>query len=255
MSYDFESFLQVKRARHPEISAFCPFHSDRNPSFSANIETGFWKCFAGCGAGSYSHFLRMIAQEFRYSHPKNLGSSKDKSSSATMKKVAEYFYCNLSGHQRLKVVRLEDDEGNKSFYQSVVNNLGQWSPGGTKELLLPYRYKDWSHSHDPIIIVEGEKCAEYLTDWGYRTTTFVGGSNGWKSHYISYLKGKEVIILPDNDEPGLNFAQVIYESLTNIANVRVVQLPGLGTSEDVVDWLKNRLGTIEDFELEIMKNK
>ncbi len=31
----------------------CPFHQDKNPSFGFNTKTGKWKCFAGCGTGSY----------------------------------------------------------------------------------------------------------------------------------------------------------------------------------------------------------
>lgn len=31
--------------------ARCPFHDDKNPSFSVNLEEGVWNCFAGCGSG------------------------------------------------------------------------------------------------------------------------------------------------------------------------------------------------------------
>jgi len=34
----------------------CPFHDDRNASFSVNIEKNYWKCFAGCGGGSIIDF-------------------------------------------------------------------------------------------------------------------------------------------------------------------------------------------------------
>jgi len=30
-----------------EASALCPFHDDRNPSFSVNVDTGKWYCHAG----------------------------------------------------------------------------------------------------------------------------------------------------------------------------------------------------------------
>lgn len=32
----------------------CPFHEDRHPSFSYNVELDRWKCFAGCGGGKLS---------------------------------------------------------------------------------------------------------------------------------------------------------------------------------------------------------
>ena len=34
--------------------AHCPFHDDRSPSFSFNVELDRWKCFAGCGGGRLS---------------------------------------------------------------------------------------------------------------------------------------------------------------------------------------------------------
>ena len=30
----------------------CPFHTDSDPSFSINVKTGLWICFAGCGKGN-----------------------------------------------------------------------------------------------------------------------------------------------------------------------------------------------------------
>ena len=34
----------------------CPFHDDRNRSFSINTEKNYWHCFAGCGGGSLIDF-------------------------------------------------------------------------------------------------------------------------------------------------------------------------------------------------------
>lgn len=34
-----------------EKKARCPFHDDKNPSFSVNLADGAWKCWAGCGSG------------------------------------------------------------------------------------------------------------------------------------------------------------------------------------------------------------
>ena len=248
MSYDFESFLQVKKDRYPELQALCPFHDDHSPSFTANVQTGLWKCFAGCGAGTYSTFLKLIASEVRNVHIKTYRTPKNALYSAEMKRVAEYYYCNLNGYQRLKVIRLENGNGDKAIFQMVKDDDGGWSNGGTKELLLPYRYTDWSHIDKPIFIVEGEKCVEFLNSCGFGATTFIGGSNGWRSHYIDFLHGRKVIILPDNDPPGIDFSQTVYEALKNTSTAKIILLPGLGKSEDVVDWIRNGIGSIDDLE-------
>jgi hypothetical protein len=38
--------------------AICPFHDDRHPSFSFNVDEDRWKCFAGCGGGRLSLLAR-----------------------------------------------------------------------------------------------------------------------------------------------------------------------------------------------------
>lgn len=37
--------------------ACCPFHEDKNPSFSVNLSKGSWNCLAGCGGGGVVEFI------------------------------------------------------------------------------------------------------------------------------------------------------------------------------------------------------
>lgn len=37
--------------------ACCPFHNDKNPSFSIASDRPFWYCFAGCGSGDWIGYL------------------------------------------------------------------------------------------------------------------------------------------------------------------------------------------------------
>jgi len=51
---NFESFYRgelgdLRPGRGGEAMALCPFHREKNPSFSLNTETGVFNCF-GCGA-------------------------------------------------------------------------------------------------------------------------------------------------------------------------------------------------------------
>jgi hypothetical protein len=50
------------RPRGAEISASCPFHDDRHPSFSINGKTGQWYCHAGCGSGNATTLLARFLQ-------------------------------------------------------------------------------------------------------------------------------------------------------------------------------------------------
>jgi DNA primase len=47
-----------------ELISCCPLHQDSNPSFSLNLKTGLWICFAGCGQGD---FIELVARLYRVS--------------------------------------------------------------------------------------------------------------------------------------------------------------------------------------------
>jgi putative DNA primase/helicase len=71
------------------------------------------------------------------------------------------------------------------------------------------------------------------------------GAGKWKPEHSEFLRGADVVILPDNDEPGRNHADVVGASLQGIAkSVRVLQLPGLPPKGDIVDWARQG-GTVE----------
>jgi len=52
----------LRKTNFPQAKGMCPFHSDNTPSFSVNMETGLWKCFAGCGQGNAKEFERRMGQ-------------------------------------------------------------------------------------------------------------------------------------------------------------------------------------------------
>lgn len=92
---------------------------------------------------------------------------------------------------------------------------------------------------DFVFVVEGEKDADSLSNWGLTATTS-GSSTSWRSEFVKYFKAQLVCIVPDNDLAGQRFAETIAISLYSIATeVRILNLPGLSESQDVSDWLDN----------------
>lgn len=248
MKYDFRSFLCSVSKVGEELNARCPFHDDSRPSFSANVETGLWICHAGCGKGNYAQFLSRLGGDpqscVRYSRdPKSKRYVRDE----VFRTVAAYEYMDTSGTYHLRVTRQEKASGDKRFFQEHMGPDGRWVKGGAVNELLPYLMHLWSNSDSILFFVEGEKCAEFLNSKGLNATTVPGGANKWMPSYAKYFKGKRVVILPDNDEAGLKFARHVHISLhlQKAGSVTILQLPGLGPSEDVVDWLsQNR--TVND---------
>ncbi|MFL6113740.1 MAG: VapE domain-containing protein, partial [Catenulispora sp.] len=92
---------------------------------------------------------------------------------------------------------------------------------------------------DEVVVVEGEKAADRLAALGVAATCSPGGAGKWRKAYAQALKGKDVIVLPDNDEPGRKHGRDVANSLAGIArSVRAIELPGLPDKGDVADWLE-----------------
>jgi hypothetical protein len=76
--------------------------------------------------------------------------------------------------------------------------------------------------NEKVVLVEGEKCAEALIKEGICATTAMNGASAPtdKTDW-SPLKGKEVIIWPDNDEVGLAYAKAAAKAITNVGAISV----------------------------------
>ena len=88
------------------------------------------------------------------------------------------------------------------------------------------------------VLVEGEKCAEALIGIGITATTAMGGSKApTEKTDWSVLAGKEVLIWPDNDEPGMVYARNALEAITRIGGrARIIQIPkGMAEKWDAAD--------------------
>ncbi len=81
---------------------------------------------------------------------------------------------------------------------------------------------------DKVILVEGEKCADALIEQGMTATTAMLGANApiEKTDW-SPLKGKHVIIWPDNDEPGKQYAEKVVKKLTflGVLSLTLLEIP------------------------------
>src|SRR5262249_9539702 len=53
-----------------------------------------------------------------------------------------------------------------------------------------------------IFVVEGEKDADALAALGFVATTNAMGAGKWKAEYNESLRGRDVVVIPDNDNPG-----------------------------------------------------
>jgi hypothetical protein len=169
--------------------------------------------------------------------------------------AATYTYTDEAGETLLLVARLEyrfpdgsyvlkDGKRKKTFAQKRPdpNKPGAWIYDADGVRVVPYRLPELieaiGNGHR-IVVVEGEAKADLLWSWNVPATCCAGGAKKWKSEHSEFLRGADVIVVPDNDEPGCEHASLICGALQGVAaSICVVELPGLEPKGDVVDWAK-----------------
>ena len=118
---------------------------------------------------------------------------------------------------------------------------------------LPYNLPGiMQKPNQPVFVVEGEQCADVLIEAGLVATTNHGGAGKWGEEHAQHLEGRNVIVMPDNDQVGHRHADAVVASLWGKANqIKRVDLPGLPDKGDVVDYLRTH--TLEELVGEVRK--
>ncbi len=88
-----------------------------------------------------------------------------------------------------------------------------------------------------VFVVEGERDVETLREWGFVATTNAGGAKApWLPQFTEALRGREVILIPDADEPGRRRVLAIARALIGkAAKIIVLELEG---AKDVSEWFE-----------------
>ena len=60
----FRKHVQEVSISGEQLSGICPFHDDKNPSFSANIKNGMWKCHGCDASGNAEQFAEKVGEPF-----------------------------------------------------------------------------------------------------------------------------------------------------------------------------------------------
>ena len=88
----------------------------------------------------------------------------------------------------------------------------------------------------PVLIVEGEKDANAAWRIGLPATCNPGGAGKWRDEFNEFFRGADVVLVPDNDEPGWKHVNDIGARLKSVAaRVRVLVLPN--GAKDLTEWL------------------
>ncbi|MCY3594407.1 MAG: AAA family ATPase [Paracoccaceae bacterium] len=123
-------------------------------------------------------------------------------------------YQNRKG-EKVDVVRYEGEDGKdiKAY------------PTGIKGKFYPLNHQHIGREGS-IVIVEGEKCSDYIARFGYNATTWKGGAGNWKHTDFGCFKGRHCILWPDNAPDGIKAMNGLAFALDRLGcSISMVQIP------------------------------
>ncbi|MCG3139126.1 MAG: hypothetical protein HJJLKODD_03005 [Phycisphaerae bacterium] len=249
----------VKMIGKDKWQARCPAHNDRTPSLS--IMPGddgriLLKCHAGCTTQSVIQAAGLkMADLFDgtarvKSKPSQLFENASDAVTALERKhgrrAAIWTYYDGMGDPLGAVVRWDTPIG--KTLRPISRNGSGWVIEAMPEPRPLYQLPGLADD-ELVLVCEGEKCSDAATQIGFASTTSSGGSQAARKTDWTPLAGKEVVIFPDNDSAGEKYLADVIALLSNLKprpTVKVVRLPDLPDSGDIVDFVESRRAAGQD---------
>ena len=232
-------------------------NGDRKPSARWNPEKKTYYCDPCAEGGGWTKLERLIVTtttpvgwpEATPQRPVQRQREQPSHEPVEVVEVTDYNYHAADGTLAFNVVRMSD----KSFSQRHPNpdQPGLWIRNMDGVERVPYHLPELIAA-DPattVFIAAGEKDVDNLIALGAVATTNPGGEGKWLDAFSVYMEGRSVVVLGDNDDPGLKHVTAVGTSVSSRASsVKVIEtFPGLEDVEksDISDWIATGK-TLED---------
>ncbi len=227
-----------------DLTIRCPFHSDSTPSCSVSPrKNGCFHCF-GCGkSGSLTDLimqLQSITKGEAIQQTATAMGMEIEFHQPDEKALAIYSYRNDKGKLLKQILRYPDENGEKVFRQRrPAKGEWAWNTSGLPPMLFNVELLQFA---DVVGITEGEKDAQKITALGLNDGCLIGttsgGAESWDASLAKLLHWKRVVLMPDADEAGANYAADVKASLeAEGIEYRVVSFEDVG-AKDVTEFLE-----------------
>ena len=247
----FEEFIKcfdgVKRLNANSVKAICPCHNDKEPSLGISAKGGkiLINCLAGC---NYRDILAEVGLKDSdlFSDEKPRSTWRDNLESNIGKPIeAVYDYKDATGKYLYSKIRFVGKFIKCAVVDHKADRYKLEKPEGIYALYnLPAALKAIKKGV-PVYITEGEKDVDTLKKLHFTAVT-AGGVNNWRSEFAHYFTGARVVILPDNDVPGLDLKDKIIADLKPFAHSIKWVVTSKAEHGDVTDYLEKEGHSKED---------
>ena len=217
-------------------------NGDKNPSLSIDInEQGvpLFHCHGGCSQEDVFHTIRELhLLPELMERPDPLANIKPIPRNVLEQ---EWQYQDEDRQTVFVKQRFKIGETGKTYRLYKVDADGRRHSSLADARIVPYNLPqllDAKTAGRNIFLVEGEKAADAITSIGMIATTAHTGAGSWPEAITEYFAGAQVIILPDNDTPGWQYAHKAAAAILPIAkSVKVVDLGLQGQGDDAYEFL------------------
>jgi len=204
----------------------CPCHDDKSASLSLAVSDKggiVLNCFAGC---SWQDIKAEI--ERRGLLDKSPAVRKGRYDGAKF-----YYYYDLVGNTLCRKVKMPDK---KMWFERFESGA---YVAGLAGMTVPLYNLAAVTTADTVYLCEGEKDAETLITRGLCGTTNHAGAKSWAPHLTEQLKGKTVVLIPDNDEAGRKRVAIVAKALQGVVKELRVFIPdNVPEKGDITDWVE-----------------
>ncbi len=233
---EYKGVIKEAKIQGDQLVGRCPFHDDKEASFTANLKTGQCHCFCGCIDGNFTTFYaklhgidtkeaykEILDRYGKLEKPEEKPKSK-KNKSYTLKQYAmekrlpEDFLkgeCRAStgrdkdGTQFLKLPYYNEDGSAPIFRKRYANKEFRWSYGSAGKLIL---YGEWRleeiRKAGYAVLVEGESDTQSL--WYLKVPALgVPGAQNFNARMVPALQDLKIYLHIEPDQAGEAFLEKV----------------------------------------------
>ena len=261
---EYSIIKKAKPSGEDSIVGLCPFHDDSNSSFSVDLKTGKWFCFAENVGGNFIDFYAKMngistkeAYEKileKYNVPLKLEGEKEKKAELANYSLQQYSFekklpedflkkvCSLSTEKDyyqkntyLKIPYFLENGQKAVFRKRYGNKEFRWPKGSKGKIPL---YGEWRlteiRNASYVVLVEGESDTQSM--W-YMNFPCLGvpGAAMFKDEMAAKLKGIKIYLHKEPDQGGNTFVRKVTEILRKVGieeNVFVFSCNGIEKHKD-----------------------
>lgn len=243
---EYTAVIAKHKITGDNLIGLCPFHDDKNNSFSVDLKTGKWHCFAEDEGGNFVSFwakingidtrtaYKEILEKYGVSQEKQKPAKRENQSlgrdvsSYTLEQYSEdkklplSFLgktCGLStgrdrdGTTYLKIPYFGTDGQEALCRKRYAKKEFRWGYG-SKGKIIPYGVWRLQEFEEPgyCVLVEGESDTQSLWRMGIPAIG-IAGATLFKAEHTEYFKGLRLYIHQEPDTGGQTFTDRVFRCL------------------------------------------